>query len=70
VGTRPHFRLDVDTKAGGFFYDVYRWLTGEAADAGGKRTSIGDNSHILCPDMPDVVWRDRHQNHIHCEIDR
>ncbi len=70
IGTRPYFRLDVDTKAGGFFYDVYHWLTGEAADAGGKRTSIGDHSYILCPDMPDVAWRDLHQDHIHCEIDR
>lgn len=70
VGTWPHFRLDVDTRAGGFFYDVYHWLTGEAADARGKRTSIGDHSYILCPDMHDVTWRDLHQDHIHCEIDR
>ena len=68
--TRPHFRLDVDTKAGGFFYDVYHWLTGEAVDALSKRTSIGDNSQILCPDTPDVMLREHHQDHIHCEIDR
>jgi hypothetical protein len=70
VTARPYFRLDVDTRAGAFFYDVYRWLTGEAADSSRKRTSIGDHSYILCPDMPDVAWRDLHQDHIHCEIDR
>jgi hypothetical protein len=29
VNVAPYFRLDVDTKAGGFFYDVYRFLTRE-----------------------------------------
>ena len=67
--TPPYFRLDVDTQAGGFFYDVYHWLTGEAADAP-RPSSIGDRSYILCPDMPDNYWRPLHQDHIHCEIDR
>jgi hypothetical protein len=69
VGTAPHFRLDVDTLAGGFFYDVYHFLTGEAADAA-KPSSIGDRSYILCPDTPDNALRPSHQDHIHCEIDR
>jgi hypothetical protein len=70
---QPYFRLDVDppTGAGAFFYDLYKWLTGEAADGwGSKRTSIGDHSFILCPDMPDITYRPYHQDHIHCEIDR
>jgi hypothetical protein len=68
-GTAPYFRLDVDTNAGGFFYDVYHFLTGEAADAA-KPSSIGDNSYILHPDHPDSGLRPSHQDHIHCEIDR
>ena len=66
---QPYFRLDIDTNAGGFFYDVYHWLTGEARDGfGAKQTSIGDHSAIYCPDQGDVRLRDQHQNHIHCEI--
>jgi hypothetical protein len=68
---QPYFRLDVDTTAGGFFYDIYKWLTGEAADTyGGNKSSIGDRSFILCPDMPGVGLRPYHQDHIHTEIDR
>jgi len=71
-GVAPYFRLDVDTPAGGFFYDVYHFLTGEAADGAGASgpTSIGDHSFILHPDTPDRVQLPKHQNHIHCEIDR
>jgi len=65
----PYFRLDVDTPAGGFFYDVYHFLTREAADAA-KPSSIGDRSFILHPDTPDPSLRASHQDHIHCEIDR
>jgi hypothetical protein len=65
----PYFRLDVDTKAGGFFYDVYHLLTREAADAP-RPSSIGDRSFILHPDTPDFAQRPFHQDHIHCEIDR
>lgn len=68
---KPYFRLDVDTTAGGFFYDVYKFLTGEAADGFSRNpTSIGDRSFILCPDMPDIGLRPYHQDHIHTEIDR
>ena len=70
VGQQPYFRLDVDTPAGGFFYDVYHWLTGEAADGKRGGSSIGDHSFILCPDTPDAAYRPSHQDHIHCEIDR
>jgi len=71
VNQTPYYRLDVDTNAGAFFYDVYKFLTGEAADGfGSKPTSIGDHSFILCPDMPDIAWRDKHQDHIHCEVGR
>jgi hypothetical protein len=65
----PYFRLDVDTRAGGFFYDVYHFLSGEAADAP-KPSSIGDRSFILHPDTPEIGLRASHQDHIHCEIDR
>lgn len=66
---RPYFRLDVDTPAGGFFYAVYHFLTGEALDNGtGHSSAIGDRSHILCPDTPDVGLRPSHQDHIHCEV--
>ena len=68
---QPYFRLDVDTPAGGFFYAVYHFLTGEASDNGTNNgSSIGGRSQILCPDTPDVVQRPNHQNHIHCEVDR
>src|SRR5208337_2161953 len=68
---QPYYQLDVDTPAGGFFYAVYHFLTGEASDNGTNRpSSIGDRSHILCPDTPDVIQRPNHQNHIHCEVDR
>ena len=67
--TVPYFRLDRDTNAGGFFYDVYSFLTGEAADAA-KPSSIGDRSFIICPDSPSAALRSTHQDHIHCEIDR
>lgn len=68
---RTFYRLDLDNDRGGqFFYDVYHWLTGEAADGRAGGTSIGDHSWILCPDMPDITKRDLHQDHIHCEIDR
>ena len=67
---QPYYRLDVDTTAGGFFYDVYRFLTGEASDNGTNRpSSIGGRSQILCPDMPDPYLREYHQDHIHCEVD-
>jgi hypothetical protein len=66
---RPYFRLDVDTSNGRFFYELYKFLTGEAADAP-RPSSIGDRSYILCPDMPDNYWRPLHQDHIHCEVDR
>jgi hypothetical protein len=69
AGMVPHFRLDVDTNAGGFFYDVYQFLRGEAADAASP-TSIGDHSFILHPDTPNPSLRATHQDHIHCEIDR
>jgi hypothetical protein len=69
VNVVPYFRLDVDTKAGGFFYDVYHFLTREAADAP-RPSSIGDRSFILHPDTPDFAQRPFHQDHIHCEIDR
>jgi hypothetical protein len=65
----PYFRLDVDLPAGGFFYNVYHFLTGEAADAT-KPSSIGDRSYLLHPHTPDNVRRPFHQDHIHCEIDR
>jgi hypothetical protein len=67
---QPYFRLDVDTPAGGFFYDVYHFLTGEARDkiGGLAGSSIGDRSFILCPDMPDAALRARHQDHIHCDV--
>ncbi len=65
----PYFRLDVDTPAGEFFYALYHFLTGEAADAA-KPSSIGDRSFIVHPDHPDVALRATHQDHIHCEIDR
>ncbi len=65
----PYFRLDVDTLAGGFFYDLYHFLTGEAADAV-KPSSIGDRSFIVHPDHPDISLRATHQDHVHCEIDR
>jgi hypothetical protein len=68
---KPYYRLDVDTPAGGFFYAVYRFFTGEASDNGTSRgSSIGDRSQILCPDMPDPVLRVDHQDHIHCEVDK
>jgi hypothetical protein len=66
---QPWFRLDVDTLNGKFFYQLYHFLTGEAADAA-RPSSIGDRSYILCPDMPDNYWRPLHQDHIHCEVDR
>jgi len=66
---QPYFRLDVDTRNGKFFYELYRFLTGEAVDAP-RPSSIGDRSYILCPDMPDNYWRPKHQDHIHCEIGR
>ena len=69
VGTVPHFRLDVDTQAGGFFKDVYDFLTREAADAT-RPSSIGDRSFIVHPDHPNPALRSSHQDHIHCEIDR
>jgi hypothetical protein len=68
AGTQPYFRLDVDTPAGGFFYDVYHFLTGEATDAR-QPSSIGDRSFIAHPDHPDPGLRSSHQDHIHCEID-
>ena len=70
IGTPPYFRLDVDTTAGGFFYDVYHFLTGEARDklGGLAGSSIGDRSFILCPDMPDAALRPHHQDHIHCDV--
>jgi hypothetical protein len=71
VNVRPYFRLDVDTLAGGFFYAVYHFLAGEAADNGtNNESSIGDRSWILCPDTPDPGLRMHHQDHIHCEVDR
>lgn len=74
VNIQPYFRLDVDdpTGAGGFFYDVYHFLTGEAADGRNPshRTSIGDHSYILHPDHPDPNQRWPHRDHIHAEIDR
>jgi hypothetical protein len=67
----PYYRLDVDTPAGGFFYAVYHFLAGEAADnSTDKESSIGDHSYILCPDTPEIALRPGHQNHIHCEVDR
>ena len=70
TGVQPYFRLDVDTPAGGFFYDVYHFLTGEARDKFGglAGSSIGDHSFILCPDMPDAALRPLHQDHIHCDV--
>ncbi len=68
LGTAPYFRLDVDTDAGGFFYEVYHLMRGEALDAA-KPSSIGDRSFILHPDTPDPGLRALHQDHIHCEID-
>ena len=74
VNVQPYFRLDVDdpSGAGAFFYDVYHFLTGEAADGfnPAKPTSIGDHSYILHPDHPDPNVRDFHFDHIHTEIDR
>jgi hypothetical protein len=71
---QPYFRLDVDdpTGAGGFFYDVYHFLTGEAADGFNPAhpTSIGDHSYILHPDHPDPNQRYPHRDHIHAEIGR
>lgn len=69
AGIAPFYRLDVGTTAGGFFQDVYQFLTGEAADAA-QPSSIGGRSRILHPDTPDRAMLDSHQNHIHCEIDR
>ena len=69
LNVRPHFRLDVDTVAGGFFYAVYHFLAGEASDNGtNTESSIGDRSQILCPDTPDAFLRMHHQDHIHCEV--
>jgi len=70
VTMQPHFRLDVDTNAGGFFYDVYHFLTGEARDEQGgiAGSSIGDHSFILCPDTPNAALRPSHQDHIHCDV--
>jgi hypothetical protein len=66
---QPHFRLDVDTLAGGFFHAVYHLLSGEASDNGrNNSSSIGDRSQILCPDSPDPFLRMHHQDHIHCEV--
>jgi hypothetical protein len=71
LGVAPYYRLDVDTNAGGFFYAVYHFLTGEASDNGSNNPSaIGGRSQILCPDMPDPALRPYHSNHIHCEVDR
>jgi hypothetical protein len=74
VNVQPYFRLDVDdpSGAGAFFYDVYHFLTGEAADDfnPAKPTSIGDHSYILHPDHPDPNVRDSHFDDIHTEIDR
>jgi hypothetical protein len=74
LNVQPYFRLDVDdpTGAGGFFYDVYHFLTGEAADGfnPARPTSIGDHSYILHPDHPDPNQRYPHRDHIHAEIDR
>jgi hypothetical protein len=74
VNVQPYYRLDVDdpSGAGGFFYDVYHFLTGEAADGfnPAKPTSIGDHSRILHPDHPDPNLRYPHRDHIHTEIDR
>ena len=69
TGGKPQFRLDVTTDAGGFFHDVYHFLTGQAADAA-KPSLIGDYSFILHPDHPNPKLRPGHQDHIHCEIDR
>ncbi len=68
-GVSPYFRLDVNTDAGGFFYDVYHFLTGQATDAASS-TSIGSRSSILHPDHPNPTLRLSHRDHIHCEIDR
>jgi hypothetical protein len=71
VTVPPHFRLDVDTHAGGFFYAVYHFLAGEASDNGtDHESSIGGRSQILSPDTSDFVQRPHHQNHIHCEVDK
>jgi hypothetical protein len=68
---QPYYRLDVDTRAGAFFYAVYHWMAGEASDNGtNKESSIGGRSQILCPDTPDFVQRPFHQDHIHCEVDK
>lgn len=68
---QPRFRLDVATPAGEFFYDVYRFLAGEASDNGtNNASSIGGRSQILCPDTPDAALRATHQDHIHCEVGR
>jgi hypothetical protein len=69
LNVKPYYRLDVDTPAGGFFYAVYHFLTGEASDNGRSHSSsIGDRSQILCPDTPDAGLRLHHQDHIHCEV--
>jgi hypothetical protein len=71
VTIQPHYRLDVDTPAGGFFYAVYHFMAGEASDNGTtQESSIGGRSQILSPDTPDVVLRPSHQDHIHCEVDK
>jgi hypothetical protein len=69
LNVQPHYRLDVDTLAGGFFYAVYHFLAGEASDNGREwESSIGGRSQILCPDTPDPTLRMYHQDHIHCEV--
>jgi hypothetical protein len=67
----PSYRLDTSTTAGGFFFDLYQYLTGEAVDRGGSApSSIGQRSFILHPDHPDNTLRPNHQDHVHCEIGR
>ncbi len=67
---QPYYRLDVDTPAGGFFYAVYHFLTGEASDNGTNTELHRRPQPDPVPDTPDVVQRPNHQNHIHCEVDR
>jgi hypothetical protein len=69
ANVKPYYRLDVDTNPGGFFYAVYHFMAGEARDNGrNTESSIGDFSYVLCPESPDMGLRQKHQDHIHCDV--
>jgi hypothetical protein len=62
------YRLDPSTHKGGFFHNLYGFLTTEFRDRKPGPSKIGERSYILCPDHPSPRLSRTHSDHFHVEV--